>query len=381
MTQNNQNIVGFFQKHKDGYNEFIPYNFPFDINSIMDDKLNEKLYKAQHLVSKLSGITELLPDVTFFIYSYKLKDAESSAQIEGTKATMSDVFESKITKTEIKDSNDIDFYIKALDYGLEKLNNPLPLSLRFIKEIHKELMSGARSTHHSYPGEFKRSVNWFGGTTPQNSIFVPPTPDNLDKALKDFENFLHNKSVNPILHIALTHAQFETIHPFTDGNGRVGRLIIIFLLIDREILTNPVLYLSTYFKRHQKIYYQKLAGYQQDGKIYEWLDFFVDGVIDTAENAIQKTKEITDLREKDMRVMQGFGKANADKGVKILQYLFSSPFITSNEIVKLFNYTKPGAFRILEKLQKEGILKLFRKGTGSNSSVYMYEEYLKILRK
>lgn len=375
------NIVGNFKKHKDGYEEFIPDDFPFDISDVVDDKMNEKLYKAQHLVSRLSGITEYLPDVDLFIQSYILKDAESSSQIEGTKATISDVLESKITNNEIKDSDDITFYIKTVNHGMKTLNNPLPLSLRFIRDLHKVLMHGARSTHHSYPGEFKKSVNWLGGTTPQNAAFVPPTPENLDKALKDFELFLHASNINPIIQLALAHAQFETIHPFSDGNGRIGRLIIIFLLMDKGILDKPALYLSTYFKKHQQLYYQKLNQYQTQGAVYEWLDFFIDGVIETAEQAINITKEITDLRERHMRILQSFGKANADKAIKTLQYLFSNPFITSNEMVKLCNYTKKGGLGMLEKLREKGIIELFRKGEGQSPSVYYYKEYIKILVK
>ena len=377
IVNDKSNIVGEYQKHIYDYNFFIPYDFPFDISSLMDNTLHEKLYKAQHLISRLSGIIELLPDINFFIESYILKDAESSSQIEGTKATMSDVLEANISNTEIKDSNDISYYIKAVQYGLKILNKPLPLSLRFIKELHKILMEGARSTHFSDPGEFRKTQNWIGGTTLKNASFVPPSPEYLDKPLRDLENFLHLKNINPVIQIALAHAQFETIHPFLDGNGRTGRLLITFLLIERGILEKPALFLSSYFKKHQQLYYQKLFGYH-NGEVYEWLDFFIDGVIETGEQAIKITKQITDLREEDMRTLQGLGKGSADKAIQTLQHLFANPFITSRQMVNLLSYTPKGGLQMLEKLKELGILELARKGEGSTSSLYMYKKYLQI---
>ena len=375
-----QNIVGGYKKHINGYMAFIPADFPFEFQNIINDILNEKLFRAQHLVSRLSGITELLPDVNYFIKSFILKDAESSSQIEGTQATMIDVIETKISKIEIKDSFDIDFYIKAVQYGIKILNNPLPLSLRFIRTLHKKLMLGARSTHFSDPGEFRKSQNWIGGTTLQNASFIPPAPEHLVKALNDFEKFLHLKNINPIIQIALAHAQFETIHPFLDGNGRTGRLLITFLLIERELLDKPTLFLSTYFKKYQQVYYRKIADYN-NGNVYAWLDFFIDGVIETAEQAIQITKQITDLREQDMRKLQGFGKANASKAIKILQYLYSQPIITSTQVMNLCKYKRQGAINLLEKLQHVDILKLYKKGVGSAPTMYIYTKYVDIFIK
>jgi len=235
-----------------------------------------------------------------------VKDAASSAQIEGTRATIVDVIEMGADVALFEtDADDILYYIKALNYGIERLKN-FPLSLKLIREIHKQLMTGARSSHFANPGEFRDSQNWIGGTKPDNALFVPPNVQDMKRALSDLEKFLYNeKETLPLIHIALTHAQFETIHPFFDGNGRTGRLLITMLLCHKNMLEKPVLFLSSYFKKYQKVYYQRLHDYH-DGEVFSWINFFLDGVIEIANDSILISKQITLLSEEDMSKMLSF---------------------------------------------------------------------------
>jgi Fic family protein len=219
------------------------------------------------------------------------KDATYSSQIEGTQATFQDAVAAPVTEQESRmhpDVDDITHYIDAANFASKRVMQ-LPLSLRLLREIHGKLMSGARSTQHAYPGEFRRSQNWIGGKTLEDATFIPPVVEDMKKALSDLETFIYAKDDYPVLVKAgLIHAQFETIHPFTDGNGRTGRMLITLFMQKEMLLDLPVLYLSSYFKKHQKIYYQRLSGYHdEDGLIDAWLEFFLDGVIEIAQSAIE----------------------------------------------------------------------------------------------
>ena len=276
------NIIGSFKQQKAGFSAFIPNPYPpkngLDFNPAILKKDNE----ATRLLGKLDGITKLLPDADFFLLMYLRKDAASSSQIEGTMATMIDAIEAevKINTDTPDDVDDILHYINALNYGMKRMKKDnFPMVLRFMKELHKRLMHQARATHFSDPGEFRRTQNWIGGTQPSNARFVPPPVINMNNALKDLESFIHSEdSVPIIIKSGLIHAQFETIHPFLDGNGRTGRILITFYLWKEKFLERPVLFLSSYFKKHQKLYYDRLADYH-NGDIVKWIDFFLDGVI------------------------------------------------------------------------------------------------------
>jgi len=348
--------IGKKIKQKEGFLAFIPNPFPpkelFDLPKTILFKTAE----AERLIGKLDGITQLLPDVDFFISMFVAKDAESSAQIEGTKATMVDAMEKKAgVATKATDADDILHYIKALNYGLERVKQ-LPLSLRFICELHDKLMTDARSTHFSNPGAFRKSQNWIGGTLPSNASFVPPPVHEMQKALNDLEKFLHDeKATLPLVHIALAHAQFETIHPFLDGNGRTGRLIITMLLCHKAMLEKPVLFLSSYFKKHQKIYYQKLYGYHHS-EVEAWIDFFLDGVIETADQAISISKKITKLREIDMTKIQGLAKRESESGILVLQKLYGQPIISTKIVMDWTGFSRVGAQKVVDRFSKLGIL-------------------------
>lgn len=363
-------------KQKEGFEASIPASFPpkgiFNIST----ELLIKATNASGLVYKLDGITQTLPDIDFFLKMFVAKDATSSAQIEGTRATMIDAIEMEAgVENEETDAQDILFYIRALDYGAKRLKT-LPLSLRFLSELHRELMTGARATHFSDPGEFRRSQNWIGGTSPSNASFVPPPVHEMKIALNDFEKFLHNEKLTlPLIHIALVHAQFETIHPFLDGNGRTGRLLITLFLYQRGLLENPVLFLSSYFKKHQKVYYAKLDGYH-NGEVDAWLNFFLDGVIETANESIAICKKIRNLRDEDMMKMQSLAKRESESGVKVLSLLYRNPVVTTGIIMKWTGFTRAGAQKLLDRFVDLDILEA-QDQKGSYDRKYLYKKYFK----
>ena len=259
------------------------------------------------------------------------KDAASLSQIEGANASMDESIEAQTMERSTglpDDVSDILHYIDALNYDIKRLS-ALPLSLRLLKEIHKELITDARSTQHSYPGEFRRTQNWIGGTTPSNAHFVPPPVHEMNRALDELEKFIHDEApVLSLIKAGLLRSQLETIHPFTDGNGRTGRMMVALYLTQTGLLGIPVLYLSSYFKKHQDRYYEVLDSYHSEtGSPNEWLNFFLDGIIETAESAIETCRKITDLRLEDMTKVQSLGKSSAESTVKMLQHLYSLPIV------------------------------------------------------
>jgi len=368
--------IGKKIKQKEGYSAFIPSPFPPKGIFEVSQKTLIKIAKADRLIGKLDGTTikSALPDLDFFLKMFVAKDATSSAQIEGTKATIIDALETDAgISVGDTDADDILYYIKALNYGLDRLKS-FPLSLRFIREIHKELMSGARATHFSSPGEFRKTQNWIDGTRPDNAHFVPPTVDEMNRALDDFEKFLcEENNALPLLHIGIMHAQFETIHPFLDGNGRTGRLLITLLLCHKNLLENPVLFLSTYFKKHQKVYYQRIEDYH-NGKIEDWIDFFLDGIIETAEESIKITSQIRQLRDIDMLKIQALAKRESESGILVLQKLFSSPIVNTKKVMQWTGFTRAGAQKVIDRFVKLGILHAQSERTYGKS--YIYREYI-----
>lgn len=369
--------IGTNIKQKEGFSAFIPAAFASTMGINLPQEILLKATEAERLVGKLDGVTHTLPDVDFFLYMFVTKDATSSAQIEGTKATMVDAIEMNAgIASKDTDADDILHYVKALNYGAERLET-FPLSLRLIKEIHSELMTGARSTHFADPGEFRRSQNWIGGTSPANALFVPPPVNEMNTALNDFEKFLRDeKNILPLIHIALVHSQFETIHPFLDGNGRTGRLLITMLLCHQRLLERPVLFLSSFFKKHQKLYYDRLHGYHE-GKVIPWFDFFLEGVIATSNDSIRLSKEITHLRDNDMEKLLSLAKRESESGVLVLRKLYSQPIITTRIIMEWTKFTRAGAQKLIDRFISLGILQIW----GSEESYdrkYVYKKYLDI---
>lgn len=364
----------------EGYKAFIPYDFPpkegFDFSPLILRKNDT----AVRLLGKLDGITKLLPDKDFFLLMYVRKDAASSSQIEGTHATMIDAIEAaeNINDDIPSDVDDILHYIQALNYGLNRVTKDnFPVSLRFIRELHKMLMEKARATHFSDPGEFRKSQNWIGGTRPNNARFVPPPIYEMQRALNDFENFIYAEdSILPVIKAGLIHAQFETIHPFLDGNGRTGRLIITFYLWKEQILEKPVLFLSSYFKTHQNTYYEKLFGYQY-GRVSEWIDFYLDGVIEVATEAIDIVDKITKLRDENIQKISTLGTRASRSSGKILPKLYAQPIINVATVQKWTGFSRAGAQKVINRFIEIGILipKDLDKKYGQS---YVYDKYLNL---
>ena len=368
--------LGEIKKQPSGYSAFIPNDFPPRDPWDFSKNLLLKHATAQRLVGKLDGVTQQLPDVDFFLSMYIRKDAASSSQIEGTQATMIHVIEAEAKTTESypADVDDIRHYIKALNYGLERLEK-LPLSLRFIRELHRKLLAGARATQFSDPGEFRKTQNWIGGTKPANAHFVPPPPDEMTRALCDFEKFLHDRGeLLTLLKIGIAHAQFETIHPFLDGNGRTGRLLITVMLWLEGLLEKPVLFLSSYFKKHQSIYYDRLNGYR-DGEVEAWLDFMLDGVIEIAGQAIETARRISEIRQEDIDKMGTLGKPAAESGVLVLRNLYSLPIVNVNVIKEWTGFTRKGALGVINRFVELEILEQKDKAATYGRS-FIYRRYV-----
>ncbi|MBL7073699.1 Fic family protein [candidate division KSB1 bacterium] len=372
--------IGTNIEQKDGFKAFIPNPFPPKEGFGFDPKTFKNNDKATRLLGKLDGITKLLPDADFFLLMYLRKDAASSSQIEGTMATMINAIEAEIKiKTNIpEDVDDILHYIKALNYGIKRVTtNNFPMALRFIRELHKQLMYKARSTHFPDPGQFRKSQNWIGGTRPDNARFVPPPVDDMQRALNDLEKFIHtDDTILTIIKAGIIHAQFETIHPFLDGNGRTGRMLITFYLWKEGYLERPVLFLSSFFKKHQKLYYEKLFGYH-NGNVSDWIDFFLDGVIEISNEAINIVDKITLLRERDMTKIQKLGKRASESAAIILPKLYSQPIVNNNVIQTWTGFTRAGAQTVIDRFIKIGILLPKDKDKKYGQS-YMYKEYVDI---
>jgi Fic family protein len=372
--------IGVAQSQPAGYQAFIPAPFPPRDLFPFPDGLIKKANNASRLIGKLDGITQLLPDIDFFILMYLRKDAASSSQIEGTLATMVDAIEAEVkVSTSIPDDvDDILHYLKALHHGMQRISkDEFPLSLRLIRELHFQLIHGARVTHFSDPGEFRKTQNWIGGTRPDNARFVPPPPQEMLNGMGDLEKFIHARDEIPtLLKAGLIHAQFETLHPFLDGNGRTGRMVITMYLWQENYLEKPVLFLSSYFKQHQLLYYDRLEGYHS-GKVYDWLEFFLDGVIDISSEAISISDQITILRQKDLEKVQGLGKRTAENVIQILPHLFAQPIVNVNTIKDWTGYTRDGAYKLITRLVDLGILvpKNIDQKYGQS---YMYKNYLDI---
>ena len=370
--------MGKMMKQSTGYICFIPNHFPPPELFEISNDLLVKAATAERLVGKLDGVTHTLPDSNFFISMFVYKDATSSAQIEGTRATMLDALELDAgINVKSTDADDILFYIRALNHGIKELQT-IPFSLRLIRNIHKVLMTDARSSHFSDPGEFRRSQNWIGGTNLNNAAYIPPPVDEMKESLKDFEKFIHDKTLMPIIHSGLLHAQFEAIHPFLDGNGRTGRLMITLFLYERQLLERPVLFLSSYFKKHQKIYYEKLDGYHNN-KVKDWLHFFLDAVIETAQESIETSKKITTLVEDDMRKIQSLGKREAQTSMTLMKSLFQNPVITSSSVTHLTGFSRAGSQKVIDRFIELGILTP-RSPSEKYAKLYMYKKYIEIFQ-
>lgn len=375
----NKIIIGHHVQQSKGYKAFIPSDFPPSEDLQLHSTLIAKHTEAIRLLGKLDGITELLPDKDWFLTMFIRKDASSSSQIEGTNATMMDAIERENVEPSThlpEDVDDIIHYIEALNYGLERAKE-FPFTLRFIRELHEKLMTGARVTHLAYPGEFRTRQNWISGTRPDNAKYVPPPVEEMKRALDQLEKFIHaDDGYLPLVKAGMLHAQFETIHPFNDGNGRTGRMMITMFLWYKGLLEMPILYLSTYFKKHQSLYYEKLGEYHDEGNVTEWLDFFLEGIIETARSAIETCAAITKLREQDMAKVQMLNRTASEATVKVLTNLYKIPVAGIADIVKWTGYTERGSYKVIDRLVDLGILYPLKSGDNVYAQKWVYKDYL-----
>jgi len=359
------------------YKAFVPNPLPFEIK--IDPILQQMLSKADTALGRLDGIAEILPDVNFFILMYIRKEATLSSQVEGTQATFSDLLkvEAKIKDQEIhKDVDEIVNYINAMNHGLKRLKT-LPLSLRLIREIHKILLKGVRGEWKT-PGEFRRSQNWVGGTTIKTASFIPMPANEVMSLLGNLEKFLHDTSPMPILiKIGLIHTQFENIHPFLDGNGRVGRLLITFYLCQQGVLQKPLLYLSEFFKQHRQIYYDKLNATHEKDDVEGWLKFFLEGIETTANKAVETARRIVQLRDSDIHKVARLGSSrSSEKGMQLLKALYKTPLVNVKCVEKITGLKNPNALALISKFTKRGILKNLTKR--KRNRVFTYQQYVKL---
>ena len=376
--------IGRLVQQPEGFKAFIPYDFPPEQELELPLAIQKKHAEAMRLIGKLDGITALLPDINYFLEMFVRRDASSSSQIEGTRATLSDAIEAMNVEPGTNQSDDVDdilHYIDALNYGLKRAHE-FPFTLRFIRELHERLMTGARITHNAFPGEFRQTQNWIGGTIPSNARFVPPPVKDMNHALDDFEKFIHaDDNYLPLVKAGMLHAQFETIHPFTDGNGRTGRMIVTMFLWYQKLLEVPVLYLSSYFKSHQDVYYERLNSYHSEtGDMFGWLDFFLDGVIEIAQSSIDTCRKITELRERDMCKVQQLGKVAAPKTLDMLKLLYRMPVIGVADVIKETGYSRQGAYNMIERLMGMEIL-YARDDTTEYGQKYEYRDYLNLFKE
>ena len=352
--------AGRYVTQPTGYRAFIPAPQPPNPPVQVNGELQVLLSQADRALGRLDGSIQTLPHPDLFVYMYVRKEAVLSSQIEGTQSSLQDVLaaEAKIlTPDGPQDVDEVVNYVRAMNHGLARLPE-LPVSVRLIREIHAELLAGVRGSHLT-PGEIRTSQNWIGpaGCTLNEATFVPSPPHEITGHLADLERFLHSDNGLPLLiKVGLAHAQFETIHPFLDGNGRVGRLLITFLLCEQQVLQKPVLYLSYYFKRHRQAYYDHLQAVRDSGVWEAWIEFFLRGVVDVSEQATDTARRILRLREDHrLTITETLGRA-AGNGHRVLEHLYVHPIVSVNDVQELIGTTYPAANDLVAKFVDSGIL-------------------------
>lgn len=374
--------AGKFVTQPGGYIAFIPKPLPPSPAIRYDEELQSLLSTADRSLARLDGITTVLPNPDLFIAMYVKKEALLSSQIEGTQASLEGVLEFEadlIPKENLDEIKEVINYVRALNHGIERLKE-LPMSLRLIREIHKILLEETRGAHRN-PGQFRRSQNWIGppGFPLSEAIFVPPPPDLVIPAMGELEKFLHQESnIPPLVKIGLIHAQFETIHPFLDGNGRIGRLLITFYLFWKEILSKPLLYLSFYLKKKRPEYYELLMKVRTDGAWEEWIKYFLIGISDTSVEAANSAREIIQLKDKLIAELYKNSIASI-YAVRLIDLLFKTPLISTKEIIDKLKISKEAANELVKKFEKIDILKEI---TGKQRyKKYSFKQYIEIIAR
>jgi Fic family protein len=373
--------AGTYEPQPGGWGAFIPKPLP-PIPEIRANEMYGLLSTADRAIAALDSTILTLPDPDRFVFAYLRKEAVLSSQIEGTQSSLNDLLkaEAKITDRNIpNDVGEVANYVAAMNQGLKRLPE-IPVSARLIREMHARLMQGVRGGNKR-PGEFRQEPVWIGptGCRIQEAVFIPPPAQEVEKSIADLEKFIHAKDDMPaLIRIGLSHAQFETIHPFNDGNGRIGRLLITFLLCERGLLAKPVLYLSYFLRRNRQEYYDRLQSIRDTGDWESWLKFFLNGVASVADEATQVARKIVVLREKHWSLAaENFG-AQAGKAIKVLEHLYRRPFIRVNDVEKLLRVSYANANSLISQMVGH---KLVTEVTGqARNRIFVYSAYLSLFQ-
>src|SRR5277367_4278092 len=361
---------------------FVPPPLPPGPAALDLTSLQAILAQANQAVGRLDGMTSALPDLKLFLYSYVRKEAVLSSQIEGTQSSLSDLLLYENAETPgvpLDDVQEVSNYVAALNHGLKRMRDGFPLSLRLIREIHEVLLAKGRGSQ-AQPGQFRKSQNWIGGSRPGNAAYVPPPPEYVADCMGQLETFIHQEGTTlPLLIKAgLVHAQFESIHPFLDGNGRVGRLLITFMLCAEEVLREPVLYLSLFFKKHRRLYYDRLNGTRGSEGWTEWLDFYLQGVRDTANQAARTAGNIDRLFNADKEKIERFGRGAAS-ALLVYRYAQANPLFSIRNAAREMNVSFPTTSSAVARMTESGIL---GESSGKRRDrLFLYERYLGILNQ
>lgn len=377
MAAPSKRTSGTYVKQPAGYKAFIPKDLPLIPPLVRDDEMWQLLQDATIALGRLDGCTRILPDPDLFVYMYIRKEAVLSSQIEGTQASLQDVlqFEEKLSDPD-NDTEEVLNHITAMNYGLERLSKR-PMSLRLIREIHAKLMAGVRGSEKT-PGDFRTSQNWIGphGSTLQTATFIPPPPPEMHAALSNLEKFVHDSSEPSLIRAGIAHAQFETIHPFLDGNGRLGRLLITFLLCQSGILTRPLLYLSHYFKENKAQYFEVLQATRDFGEWERWVKFFLLGVAQVADEAGHTAIKITELRERHRKLITT-RRRNTASSQQLLEHLYTRPIVDVKSVANVTGLSYQNANALVKRFCDLKILEEYT-GGGRNRR-FAYGSYLTLL--
>ena len=361
---------------------FVPAPLPPNPPIEWTPEIRSKFDQALLALGRLDSIATFLPDISLFLYMYVRKEAVLSSMIEGTQSSLSNLllFELDMEPgVPLDDAREVSNYVAALDYGLNRLVEGFPLSLRLLREIHGVLLSRGRGSNQA-PGEFRRTQNWIGGTRPGNAAFVPPPVEKIQECMGKLELFLHDQQepIPALLKAALAHVQFETIHPFLDGNGRLGRLLITLLLCEKKVLREPMLYLSLYFKTHRQYYYELLNNVRLTGNWEAWLDFFAEAVIATATQAVDTARQLIDLAGEHRDKINGLGRAAAS-ALRVHRTLMERPIATAGWLVEKIGITPATINKCLDHLEHLGIV---RELTGKKRNrIFSYTGYVEIMNQ
>ncbi len=361
---------------------FVPAPLPPHPPIDWTPELRSKFDQALLSLGRLDSVSTLLPDTSLFLYMYVRKEAVLSSMIEGTQSSFSDLLLFELDQepgVPLDDVREVSNYVAALEHGLRLLKEGLPLSLRLFREIHGVLLAKGRGSNHT-PGEFRRSQNWIGGTRPGNAAFVPPPAEEVMECMSKLELFIHDQpeSTPVLLKAALAHVQFETIHPFLDGNGRLGRLLITLLLCEQKVLQEPMLYLSLYFKTHRQYYYELLNNVRLTGDWEAWLDFFAEAIIVTATQAVETAQQLLDLSNQDREKISGLGRA-ATSTLQVHRVLMEHPITTSGRLVKKTGISPATVNKALAHLEQLGIVRELT--AQKRNRLFSYTEYVEIMSR